>query len=140
MGGVVTTTGSILIANGTRDAKARIFNVKNGQLLWEYQLNAPGASPPMTYTFQGCQYIAFNASGGRFWNSEHYGKFIEVFKLSDCEVSDAIDNTFDEINYGSFDRTTKSRKAESPEESGFFRYINYIKNHSLAEIWEKLGW
>ena len=114
MGGVVTTTGSILIANGTRDAKARIFNVKNGQLLWEYQLNAPGASPPMTYTFEGCQYIAFNASGGRFWNSEHYGKFIEVFKLSDCEVSDAIDNTFDAINYGSFDRTTKSRKAESP--------------------------
>ena len=133
MGGVVSTTGGIVIANGTRDAKARIFNVKNGQFLWEYQLNAPGASPPMTYTFQGCQYIAFNASGGRFWNSEHYGKFIEVFKLSNCKVSDAINN-------GSVDRTTNSRKAESPEESGFSRYINYIKNHSLAEIWEKLGW
>jgi len=134
IGGAVSTAGGILIANGTRDAKARIFNVKNGQLLWEYQLNAPGASPPMTYTFQGCQYIAFNASGGKFWNSEHNGRFIEVFKLSDCEVSNAIGNAFDEINNGSFDRTTTG----SPKESSFSRTINYMKHHSLAETWEKI--
>ena len=74
VGGVVSTLGGILIANGTLDAKGRIYNVKSGELLWEYQLNAPGASPPLTYTYRDCQYIVFNASGGKFWQSEHDGK------------------------------------------------------------------
>ena len=144
MGGVATTAGGILLANGTRDAKARIFNIKNGQLLWEYQLNAPGASPPMTYTYRGCQYIAFNASGGKFWEMERNGKFIEVFKLSGCEVGNAINDAFDKINKGSFNSITNDRMAIMPKESVFSRYVNlvpkllfYLKNYSLAETWEQ---
>lgn len=83
VGGVMVTGGGIVFANGTRDAKARAFDVSSGKLLWEAQLPATGSAPPMTYTLDGCQYVVFTASGGyRFGN---FSDATVAYRLSSCD-------------------------------------------------------
>lgn len=67
-GGVAITNGGVVFTTGTRDKKASALDVDNGSLLWETELPASGSSPPITYQIDGCQYVAFTATGGgAFW-------------------------------------------------------------------------
>lgn len=81
-GGIISTAGDISIATGTPDKFIRILNSKNGELLWKYELPVAGSSAPITYNFEGNQYIIVTASGGRFHGFEKkMGDFIIAFKL-----------------------------------------------------------
>ena len=60
VGPVVTATG--LIFTGTRDKKVRAFDVENGRLLWEHELDAALEGIPAIYENGGRQYIVFCAS------------------------------------------------------------------------------
>ncbi len=60
VGPVVTATG--LIFTGTRDKKVRAFDVENGRLLWEHELDAALEGIPAVYESGGRQYIVFCAS------------------------------------------------------------------------------
>jgi quinoprotein glucose dehydrogenase len=82
-GGTITTKSDLIIASGTRDSFARVFDINNGQELWADQLPAPGSSPPFTYNYKGCQFIVFTATGGMFLGYKHSDATV-AYKLSSC--------------------------------------------------------
>ena len=64
-GGPVVTAGGLLIIAATSDEMLRIFDKKNGDLLWQHPLPAAGYSTPSTYQVDGRQYIVVTCSGGK---------------------------------------------------------------------------
>jgi quinoprotein glucose dehydrogenase len=64
-GGAVVTKGGLLFIAATRDEKCRVFNKKNGKLLWETQLTAAGFATPATYEVGGKQYFVIACGGGK---------------------------------------------------------------------------
>ena len=82
-GGLLTTKGNIIVATGTTDNKVYALDSKNGQILWEHEMKYAGSSPPMTYSYNGNQYIIVNSGGGRFYGYDNkiHGDMIYAFKL-----------------------------------------------------------
>ena len=64
-GGSVVTAGGILFIAATRDGKIRAFNKRDGKLLWEADLPAPGFATPSVYSVGGKQYIVIACGGGK---------------------------------------------------------------------------
>jgi quinoprotein glucose dehydrogenase len=64
-GGSVVTAGGLLFIAAARDGKLRAFNKRNGKLLWEYDLPAPGFSTPSVYELNGKQYLVIACGGGK---------------------------------------------------------------------------
>jgi quinoprotein glucose dehydrogenase len=62
-GGPVVTAGGLLIIAGTKDKKLRVYDKKNGKLLWEAILPAAGFATPSTYEVNGKQYIVIACGG-----------------------------------------------------------------------------
>jgi hypothetical protein len=46
---------------------------------------AAGSVPPITYFYQGCQYVFAVATGGRFVGFDKQSDSWVAFKLSDCK-------------------------------------------------------
>jgi quinoprotein glucose dehydrogenase len=64
-GGSVVTAGGLLFIAAARDGKIRAFNKRSGQLLWEYDLPAPGFATPAVYELNGKQYLVVACGGGK---------------------------------------------------------------------------
>ena len=64
-GGSIVTSGGLLFIAAARDGKIRAFNKHNGQLLWEYELPAPGFATPSVYQVNGKQYLVIACGGGK---------------------------------------------------------------------------
>lgn len=64
-GASVITKGGLLFIAATRDGKFRAFNKRNGDLLWETDLPAPGFATPAVYEFNGKQYVVIACGGGK---------------------------------------------------------------------------
>ena len=64
-GGPVVTAGGLLFIAATKDGRFRAFNKRNGQLLWETNLPAPGFATPSVYKLNGKQYIVIACGGGK---------------------------------------------------------------------------
>lgn len=64
-GGPVVTAGGIVFIAATKDGKFRAFNKRNGKLLWETDLPAPGFATPSIYNLNGRQYIVIACGGGK---------------------------------------------------------------------------
>lgn len=62
-GGPVVTASGILFIAGTRDKKFRVYDKKNGKLLWETELPAAAFATPSTYAVNGKQYIVIACGG-----------------------------------------------------------------------------
>jgi quinoprotein glucose dehydrogenase len=62
-GGPVITKSGVLFIAGTRDAKFRAYNSRDGELLWETQLPAAGFATPSTYEADGKQYVVIACGG-----------------------------------------------------------------------------
>ena len=62
-GGPVITASGLLFIAGTKDSKFRVYDKKNGELLWETKLPAPGFATPSTYSVNGKQYIVIACGG-----------------------------------------------------------------------------
>lgn len=81
-GGVLSTAGNIFIATGTPDNNVYIFNSLNGKEIWRSKLNHAGSSPPMSFEYNGQQYIVINSSGGKYYGyDKEFGDAIYAFKL-----------------------------------------------------------
>ena len=82
-GGVLSTAGNLVFATGTPDKFLYAYNSKSGDKIWEYQLPFAGSSSPMTYFYDGDQYILVNSGGGKFFGyDENLGDQIIAFKLN----------------------------------------------------------
>jgi quinoprotein glucose dehydrogenase len=64
-GGSVVTAGGLLFIAATKDGKLRAFNKRNGSLLWETSLPAPGFATPAVYEVNGKQYLVVACGGGK---------------------------------------------------------------------------
>jgi len=63
MGGSINTAAGLVFIAAAADDKLRAFDVKTGDILWEGDLPATGASTPMTYMWEGRQYVVIAAGG-----------------------------------------------------------------------------
>ena len=61
-GGVLTTAGGLVFV-GDHYGNFIAFDARTGKVLWRFQTGAEISAPPVTYTFQGKQYIAVAAGG-----------------------------------------------------------------------------
>ncbi|NJM25135.1 MAG: PQQ-binding-like beta-propeller repeat protein, partial [Bacteroidia bacterium] len=64
-GGPVVTAGGLVFIAAARDGKFRAFDKGSGELLWEYDLPAPGFATPAVYALNGKQYIVIACGGGK---------------------------------------------------------------------------
>lgn len=79
-GGAVVTENGLLFIAATRDGFFRVFDKENGNLLWEYELPAPGFATPAMYEFEGKQYIAIACGGEKLGTKK--GNKIIAFALN----------------------------------------------------------
>jgi quinoprotein glucose dehydrogenase len=78
--GVVITAGG-LVFTGAMDAYLRAFDAKSGAELWQGRLPVPGVANPMTYLWQGEQYVAI-AAGGHSEAGTTIGDSVVAFRLA----------------------------------------------------------
>ncbi len=63
LGGAVSTAGGVVFIASTMDGFFRAFNINNGEMLWQAMLPAGGQATPMTYEWNGQQYVVICAGG-----------------------------------------------------------------------------
>jgi quinoprotein glucose dehydrogenase len=80
-GGPVVTASGLLFIAATKDGKFRVFDKKNGKLLWETQLPAAAFATPSTYQVNGKQYVVL-ACGGTKLGTKKGNKYV-AFALPD---------------------------------------------------------
>ena len=78
---IITGSGLVLIA-ATMDDYLRAFDVETGEELWRGRLPAGAQATPMTYTWQGRQYIVIFA-GGNARLGTRLGDSVVAFALPD---------------------------------------------------------
>jgi quinoprotein glucose dehydrogenase len=78
LGGAITTAGGLIFIGATADRSLRAFASRTGQELWRGALPAGAKATPMTYEFEGRQYVVVAAGGGDIWGA---GDAIVAFAL-----------------------------------------------------------
>jgi quinoprotein glucose dehydrogenase len=78
--GVVITAGG-LVFTGAMDAYLRAFDARSGAELWQGRLPVPGVANPMTYLWNGEQYVAI-AAGGHSEAGTTIGESVVAFRLA----------------------------------------------------------
>ena len=76
---MVTKSGLIFIG-ATMDGLFRAFDIEDGKTLWEYELPTSANTVPMSYTYNGEQYVIV-AAGGHFTSPMPAGDYVTAFKL-----------------------------------------------------------
>ena len=64
-GASVVTAGGLLFIAASKDGKLRAYNKRNGELLWQTDLPAPGYATPAVYDLNGKQFIVIACGGGK---------------------------------------------------------------------------
>jgi quinoprotein glucose dehydrogenase len=63
LGGPIVTGGGLIFIGAAMDHYVRAFNVVDGTELWRGRLPAPGNATPMSYEWEGRQYVVIYAGG-----------------------------------------------------------------------------
>ena len=84
-GGMAVTKGGLIFIAATEDSRFKAFDKSSGELLWEFEMDAPGFATPSVYEIDGRQYVVIVAGGGgdRFRSpvSPALGKRVHAFAL-----------------------------------------------------------
>lgn len=80
LGGGIATGGGVFFIGATMDRQIRAFDVDNGETLWRYTLPNDATATPMTYVYEGRQYVVINA-GGHYMFQRGYGDYLYAFAL-----------------------------------------------------------
>jgi quinoprotein glucose dehydrogenase len=80
-GGPIVTAGALAFIAGTFDPYIRAFDVETGKELWKAQLPASGNATPMTYRFNGKQYLVIAAGGHPKITEEALSDTLVAFSL-----------------------------------------------------------
>ena len=78
-GGPLVTAGNLLFIAATMDAKFRVFDKRDGSLLFEADLPAAGYATPSVYAVDGKQYVVIACGGGKL--GTHSGDQYVAFAL-----------------------------------------------------------
>ncbi len=62
-GGPLVTAGGLVFIGASLDRYLRAFDATSGRVVWQGRLPAPGIATPMTYVWQGRQYVVIAAGG-----------------------------------------------------------------------------
>ena len=79
-GGPLATAGGVTFIGYSSDNMFRGLDTATGEVLWEYELPAPGTAIPFTYEIDGDQYVVI-AAGGHSMFSPNLGDAVVAFKL-----------------------------------------------------------
>ena len=79
-GAPLATAGGLAFIGFATDYRLRAFDIQNGEILWQAELPFPANSSPMTYIYEGAQYVAVPAGGHTMWGTE-VGDAVVAFKL-----------------------------------------------------------
>ena len=79
-GGAITTAGGLVFIASSMDNFIRAFDIKNGEILWQSILPAGGQATPMTYEWNGKQYVII-AAGGHGKLGTKQGDYVVAFSL-----------------------------------------------------------
>ncbi len=79
-GGPIITAGDLVFIGASMDDYLRAFDVETGVELWKGRLPAGGQATPMTYQWQGKQYVVI-AAGGHSNAGTRRGDYIVAFAL-----------------------------------------------------------
>ena len=63
LGDPIVTAGGLVFIGAAMDHYLRAFDVSNGDELWRGRLPAPAMATPMTYEWQGRQYVVIYSGG-----------------------------------------------------------------------------
>jgi quinoprotein glucose dehydrogenase len=77
----VLVTGGGLVFTGAMDAYLRAFDGLSGVELWQGRLPVPGVANPMTYAWEGDQYVVI-AAGGHSGAGTSIGESVVAFRLA----------------------------------------------------------
>jgi quinoprotein glucose dehydrogenase len=80
LGGPVVTAGGLVFIAAALDNYLRAFNLENGEELWKGRLPAGGQATPMTYEWEGRQYVVIFAGGYSRIGSK-LGDYLVAFNL-----------------------------------------------------------
>jgi quinoprotein glucose dehydrogenase len=86
--GVLITAGG-LVFTGALDAYLRAFDAKSGTELWQGRLPVPGVANPMTYNWNGEQYVVI-AAGGHSEAGSSIGDSVVAFRLARAGESPSL--------------------------------------------------
>ncbi len=79
-GGPLATAGGLIFIGATMDNYLRAFDAKSGKEIWAAQLPAGGQATPMSYEWEGRQYIVI-AVGGHSEMKTKAGDYVMAFAL-----------------------------------------------------------
>jgi quinoprotein glucose dehydrogenase len=86
--GVLITAGGVVFT-GAMDAYLRAFDAKSGAELWQGRLPVPGVANPMTYMWNGEQYVVISA-GGHSEAGTTIGDSVVAFRLARAGESPSL--------------------------------------------------
>jgi len=86
--GVLITAGG-LVFTGAMDAYLRAFDAKSGTELWQGRLPVPGVANPMSYSWNGEQYVVI-AAGGHSEAGTSIGDSVVAFRLARAGESPSL--------------------------------------------------
>lgn len=79
-GGPITTKSGLLFIGAAMDDYLRAYDTRIGRELWKGRLPAGGQATPMTYTFEGRQYVVI-AAGGHSFSGTRLGDYLIGYSL-----------------------------------------------------------
>ncbi|HPE47737.1 MAG TPA: pyrroloquinoline quinone-dependent dehydrogenase [Hyphomonas sp.] len=80
LGGPIVTSSGLVFIGAAMDDYLRAFDVETGKELWKGRLPAGGQATPMTYEYDGRQYVVI-AAGGHGTAGTHLGDSLVAFAL-----------------------------------------------------------
>lgn len=88
-GGAIVTAGRLVFVASTPDEKFRAFDLRNGRVLWTTKLPTAAMATPMTYEYDGLQYVVVAAGGHQFLYPDKPGDWLIAYRLPEEEAAAA---------------------------------------------------
>ena len=72
-----------MLAGRYADSRIRAYDIDTVEELWEYMAPTTAASTPMTYEYEGRQYVVFAAGGHSWYYAQGIDDYLLAFALPD---------------------------------------------------------
>ena len=80
-GGVALNNNGILFITGTDDNYVYAMDANNGEILWDFEMNAAGSAPPIIFEVDNKEYVSILSTGGSYYSYNKKDSSIYTFAL-----------------------------------------------------------